>query len=260
MSSDQQIQLKKIALTFHQRRIAWAVMSHSRFQFDLPIHPYFDTATVLLHNYAASVETTPYSFVILMVTALSVSLKQLEMPRANNTIFKEILRGLEEITTNMKPEQYQSIIGQTDFTYHPMTDAESKAYGDCEIDLLSSVNYNLDFDLPYRHIVRNVEPYINLIPNVQAQKMVLNSITQKICSIHISICKIPFPTEMVAVYVTILSFHDIQIPTPIKEWIDQVHSSFSNDTIEQTRAFVDKHLSRMHPDDKNNHRPSQASK
>ena len=208
----------------YNRHKFWLLLTRMRLFLALEIHPQIVSAFTILHKYLQEKTSTPYSVTILVVTSLFVATKATETPRLMKVIFNAFLQSAKDIYQKFsKDENFLNFLGFSDFTPREMTVEEIKQVNSCEIDLLSAINFQLDLKLPFSHLKRIVEPFLDSCEKKMKYELT-TEIHKGICISLLSTIGSQMDPSIIAAAAVFNGFttQNIQIPPDIESWIAEL--------------------------------------
>jgi len=131
------------AWTDETRRVVWYMISRARKTLQIELSPVVAKAFIILQYYFNNIkEECPYKMFTLMTAALFTSCKIENCYRSIEVVHNELLRLYKAF-----PSQNLHRILGADLAGKEIASIVKKA----EIDLLDSINFNTDFELPFIH-------------------------------------------------------------------------------------------------------------
>ncbi|OHS98028.1 hypothetical protein TRFO_35680 [Tritrichomonas foetus] len=201
---------------------------------------------MLIHNYYETNPKKLHGLYILIVSSLFASSKQFEMTRSMQAIFLSLLACLREFEKRMNADVLKKLIGLNDFSERQMTPLEISQVNNCEMDLIEANNFCINLDLPFQYTQEIVQPNLSNLPkeiamNIEGQ--LIKFLCVMLCSEHCS----DYPPELVAAITTNLAFQGIEIPEPIREWIQNVSENYGNSVVEAAQQLLNEQIESIIP-------------
>jgi hypothetical protein len=230
--------------TDEQRRIVWCLICKSRTRLQVQLSPIIASAFVILQHYFRSSEQCAYELFILMVAALFTACKGADCYRPIQLVYQE----LQRICQTAPSLKIRSLLGRRDGSGGPaILDPEDLAsIASAEIDLLRSIDFNLDFDLPFTHFDRLKQTLMTEIPN-EAFIHLCNSIIVDICLMICSSCYLDVPPEVAAAAATAESVNTDVIPRETFEWLMNVREKYGAQVFDLARLSISQEKEKTAP-------------
>jgi hypothetical protein len=133
----------------------------------------------------------------------------------------------------------RSLLGNRDASATPtnLNFEDLAAISNAEIDLLRSIDFNMDFDLPFSHLDKVKQNLMTEIPN-PAFISVCNSIIIDVCLMICSAYYLDVPPEVAAAAATVECVNNELIPRETSEWIEAVRIKYGDHVFDLARMSI----------------------
>ena len=219
--SSEQFPVVKSTWTDAQRRTVWTLICKSRIGLKLELSPIIATAFIILQKYFQNTDECPYKLFILMSAALFASCKAAQSYRPIEMIYKELSR----ICRSAPPSLVRSLAGTDMIGEQDITNEELEEITRAELDLLQSIDFDVNFELPFQHFERWKENLQSKIPNENFIK-ICNQVIIDICLVLCSKFYLELPPEVAAAAATKETLSNFIITDETAEWFDDVRQKY----------------------------------
>jgi hypothetical protein len=133
----------------------------------------------------------------------------------------------------------RSLLGNRDAAQNPaiLNLDDLAAISSAEIDLPRSIDFNLEFDLPFSHLDKVKLNLMNEIPN-RGFISVSNSLIVDICLMICSAYYLDVPPEVAAAAATIECVNGNVIPKETSDWMAAVRANYGDQVFELARISI----------------------
>ena len=181
--------------TEKERRIVWFIMSRSRNTLQISLSPTIATSFIMLQNYfrSNSYEST-YKLLTLIASSLFSSCKYYNEKRSLDLIFSVLGKLCDTINSPILKKIIENIQFLDNYEIHPN---EIELATRAELDILDSLEFNINIELPFNYI-ELWKPYlITQIPE-KLRIQLFTNISIDICHIICSDNYLDLPPELTA--------------------------------------------------------------
>ena len=206
-----------------QRRTVWTLICKSRIRLKLELSPIIATAFVILQKYFQNTDECPYRLFIIMSAALFTSCKAANSYRPIEMIYKELSR----ICKSAPPSLVRSLAGTDSINDQIITNEQLEEITRAELDLLQSIDFDLNFELPFQHFERWKENLQLQIPNENFIK-ICNQVIIDICLVLCSKFYLDVPPEVAAAAATQDTLSKFEVTEETAEWFEDVRQKYGN--------------------------------
>lgn len=214
--------------TDDQRRTVWTLISKSRINLKLELSPIIATAFIMLQNYFKNTDDCPYRLFILMTAALFTSCKAQNSYRPMQMIYDELSRICRSAPSSI----IRSLVGPETLSadgHMPQEHLEQITHA--ELDLLKSIDFNVNFELPFTHFERWKTNLQSHIPN-ESFIRICNGVIVDICLVLCSKCYLDLPPEVAAAAATQESIGQDNLSPETAQWIEEVLAKYGRESFE----------------------------
>jgi len=213
--------------TERERRIVWFVVSKARFTLQIEISPVIASAYILLQNYfRTNSNQSKYKLLTLVVASLFSSCKFSDCLRPVDLIYSVILRICQSIDSQMVKAYVDEISHNELFQ---VTKQEVSLVHNAEFDILDSIEFNVEIELPFKYIEKWKTFVIPHLPE-KLQIVLLQKISIDICYIICSDSYLDVPPEVTAA-VAIFDIMKNEMPQEPDNygWINHLMEKYGDD-------------------------------
>lgn len=210
------------------RDIAWSIISFSRNELKLEISPVIDSSFIILHHYFSNVKETPYYLYMLVVTATFLSSKIVDSYRPIASIFSVFSKNSIRFSKikSFDENTIRNALGDRDFNIDKLTDEEISLISGIEIELLSSLRWNLKIDIPFNYFTEHKDMFRNSNISCEDIDLINRTMLRDVCLIIKSSCCLIIPPEVTAVAAVYHAFNGVPFTPEASEWIERVKSVY----------------------------------
>ena len=219
--------IAKQSWTDTQRRTVWTLICKSRIRLKLELSPIIATAFVILQKYFQNTDECPYKLFIIMSAALFTSCKAANSYRPIEMIYKELSR----ICKSAPPSLVRSLAGTDAIGDTDITNEDLEEITRAELDLLQSIDFDFNFELPFQHFERWKANLQEQIPNENFIK-ICNQVIIDICLVLCSKFYLELPPEVAAAAATQDTLSKFEVGEETVEWFDDVRQKYGNKVFE----------------------------
>ena len=224
LSSDgcfEEFPIVKSTWTDAQRRTVWTLICKSRIALKLELSPIIATAFVILQKYFQNTEECPYKLFIMMSAALFTACKAANSYRPIEMIYKELSR----ICRSAPPSLVRSLAGTDTIGDQEITPEQLEEITRAELDILQSIDFDLNFELPFEHFERWKNNLQANIPNENFIK-ICNQVIIDICLVLCSKFYLELPPEVAAAAATQDTLSNFDVTDETVEWFEDVRQKY----------------------------------
>jgi hypothetical protein len=205
-----------------QRDLSWIVCNIARNPLKLGVYPCIASSFAILHRFFREpIRPSPPDMGILLTAAVFLACKIEDQFRPLVMIFRELSGALQRIESRVPREHIIALFGDRDYGKCELTDGEFRQIGLIEIEYLNALQWNLQIDLPFRHMPRITNPPADgsAQPDERQWKVV-----QDFCLIMKDERYLDFTPELSAAVVVSRCFEDQALPASVTEWLETVRT------------------------------------
>lgn len=212
--------IQRTAWSDDQRRAVWCLIVKSRRTLKLELSPIVATAFIILQHYFKNPGENPYTMFTLMVASLFAACKTCDCFRPVQVIYNELARILK-----IAPREITDNIGTDPSTIAAFQADNYIEISNCEVDLLTAVDFNPELELPFAHFEKWRTTLQQKIPN-QHFMSVCNQIVIDICLVICSKCYLDLPPEVAAAAATLESVPTDILVKELVDWFEDVRQKY----------------------------------
>ena len=209
--------------TDEQRRIVWCLICKARRGLQVELSPIIASAFIILQRYFRQSDKCSYELFILMVAALFTACKAADCYRPIEIVYAEITRicqsapcmKIRSLLGEREGQEGNAVINAEDFV----------AITHAELELLRSIDFNLEIDTPFTHFERWKQTLVAMIPNEELIRL-CNSVIVDICLMICSGAYLDVPPEVAAAAATEESVNMAVVPRETFEWVMSVKEKY----------------------------------
>lgn len=221
-TSPEDFNVVRTTWTDDQRRTVWTLICKSRINLKLELSPIIATAFVILQKYFKTNDYCPYRLFVVMTAALFTSCKSQNCYRPIQMIYNELNRICKSapstiIRSLVFPENLDSNGNIIPEQMEEITHAE--------LDLLKSIDFDINFDLPFTHFERWKSNTQTSYPSEFFVK-ICNGVIVDICLVICSKYYLDLPPEIAAAAATQESIGHSNLTKETSEWIEGVITKY----------------------------------
>ena len=211
-----------------QRRAVWCLIAKSRRNLQLEISPIIASAFVILQHYFKNQgNENPYDMFILMVAALFTACKAGDCYRPMELIYQELAKILK-----MAPNSIVRNIQQNSCSIDERTQADDMIQiTNAEIDLLHSVNFETNLELPFQYFEKWRQNLMLMVPN-QSFMEICTKIIIDICLVICSKFYLDLPPEVAAAAATADTLPENLLTKELAEWFADVREKYGKNVLD----------------------------
>ena len=188
-----------------------------------------------------------YSLFILMVTSLFSSCKMLENIRSMQQIYLEILQCCKDAIPKVGFQKLIDLLGKNNFDDIKIPFEDIKLINSCEIELLESLDFKMNIELPFKFIDLYVKPFLNEFSS-QNKQLIYSKITKYICMLLCSSKVLEISPKILALVSIKLTFNNnFEIPNQTNLWMNEIIKENKEEIINNTLDLLKYQISILEP-------------